>query len=284
MKVSIGFSPCPNDTFIFDAMLHGKIETEGLQFEPHIADVEELNQLAFKNQLHITKLSYHAYAYVVEDYVLLDAGSALGSNCGPLLIAREKIPESAIPDCRIAIPGKYTTANFLLGLAFPAAQHKEELLFSQIEEAVLKGEFDAGLIIHENRFTYQDKGLVRLMDLGEFWEERTGHPIPLGGIAVSRQLSVEEQQKINRVMRRSVAYARENPDDTYRFVRRYAQEMNREVMYQHIDLYVNAFTYDLGPEGRQAVRQLFEMAVRRELIPPIRKPIFMGRSQKAFRR
>jgi 1,4-dihydroxy-6-naphthoate synthase len=122
------------------------------------------------------------------------------------------------------------------------------------------------------------------MDLGEFWEERTGHPIPLGGIAVNRQLSVEEQQKINRVMRRSVAYARENPDDTYRFVRRYAQEMNREVMYQHIDLYVNAFTYDLGPEGRQAVRQLFEMAVRRELIPPIRKPIFMGRSQKAFRR
>jgi len=284
MTLTLGFSPCPNDTFIFDALLHQKIDTEGLHFKAHIDDVEALNQLAFQNKLDISKLSYHAYAYVVDNYVLLDAGSALGNNCGPLLIARQAISEADIADCRIAIPGRYTTANFLLGLAFPEAQHKEELLFSQIEDAVLNGDFDAGLIIHENRFTYQEKGLVKLMDLGEFWEERTGHPIPLGGIAANRRLPVEIQQKINRVMRRSVAYAQEHPGDTFEFVRQHAQEMNREVMYQHIGLYVNDFTRDLGSVGRQAVRQLFDMAVRRELIPPIQKPIFLGRSQKAFRR
>jgi len=284
MTLTLGFSPCPNDTFIFDALLHQKIDTEGLHFKAHIDDVEALNQLAFQNKLDISKLSYHAYAYVVDNYVLLDAGSALGNNCGPLLIARQAISEADIADCRIAIPGRYTTANFLLGLAFPEAQHKEELLFSQIEDAVLNGDFDAGLIIHENRFTYQEKGLVKLMDLGEFWEERTGHPIPLGGIAANRRLPVEIQQKINWVMRRSVAYAQEHPGDTFEFVRQHAQEMNREVMYQHIGLYVNDFTRDLGSVGRQAVRQLFDMAVRRELIPPIQKPIFLGRSQKAFRR
>ncbi len=284
MTLTLGFSPCPNDTFIFDALLHQKIDTEGLHFKAHIDDVEALNQLAFQNKLDISKLSYHAYAYVVDNYVLLDAGSALGNNCGPLLIARQAISEADIADCRIAIPGRYTTANFLLGLAFPEAQHKEELLFSQIEDAVLNGDFDAGLIIHENRFTYQEKGLVNLIDLGEFWEERTGHPIPLGGIAANRRLPVEIQQKINRVVRRSVAYAQEHPGDTFEFVRQHAQEMNREVMYQHIGLYVNDFTRDLGSVGRQAVRQLFDMAVRRELIPPIQKPIFLGRSQKAFRR
>ena len=284
MKVNIGFSPCPNDTFIFDAMLHGKVQTEGLDFEPVMADVEELNRRAFQGDLDVTKLSYHAYAYLIDRYVLLDAGSALGNNCGPLLIARKAMPSSDIPQCHIAIPGRYTTANFLLGLAYPAAQNKTEMLFSEVETAVLEEKVDAGLIIHENRFTYQEKGLIKLIDLGEFWEERTGHPIPLGGIAVRRDLAKEVQQRINRVLRSSVTYAMDHPEDTYDFVRRHAQEMNRQVMYQHINLYVNEYTRDLGVQGRRAVRQLFEMAERRQLIPPIQKPIFLGRSEKAFRK
>lgn len=284
MKVNIGFSSCPNDTFIFDALLHGKVDTEGLSFEPVIADVEELNQRAFRSELDITKLSYHAYAHLTDAYVLLDAGSALGNNCGPLLIAGEPISSEKIARSTIAIPGRYTTANFLLGLAYPDARDKVEMLFSDIETAVLEGKVDAGLIIHENRFTYQDKGLVKLMDLGEFWEERTGHPIPLGGIAIRRDLPKDVQQRVNRVLKNSVLFARQHPEATYDFVRRHAQEMDREVMYQHINLYVNDYTVDLGIQGRQAIRQMFEMAERRRLIPGIKKPIFLGRNEKAFRK
>jgi 1,4-dihydroxy-6-naphthoate synthase len=282
MKVNIGFSSCPNDTFIFDAILHGKIDTEGLEFEAVIADVEELNRRAFRGELDITKLSYHAYAHLSDNYILLDAGSALGNNCGPLLIAKKVIPAEEIPQCRIAIPGRYTTANFLLGLAHPAAQNKVEILFSDIETALLDERVDAGLIIHENRFTYQNKGLMKLIDLGEFWEAHTGHPIPLGGIAIRRDLPKEVQQSVNRVLRQSVIFAMNHPADTYDFVRRHAQEMDREVMYQHIDLYVNDFTRDLGLQGRQAVLKLFEMAERRNLIPGISKPVFLGRDEKIF--
>lgn len=283
MKLTLGFSSCPNDTFIFDALLHGKIDTEGLAFEPVIADVEALNQGAFRGELDITKLSYHAYAYLTDTYVLLNAGSALGNNCGPLLIARAPIAEGLISRCRIAIPGRYTTANFLLSLAYPEAADKVEMLFSEIEEAVLAGRVDAGLIIHENRFTYQAKGLVKLVDLGEFWETRTGHPIPLGGIVARRSFDNSLQQRINRVLARSVAFALERPEQTYDFVRQHAQEMDREVMYQHIALYVNDFTRDLGIAGKQAVRQLFEMAERRGVIPPLNKSIFLER-KKAFQK
>lgn len=164
----------------FDAMIHGKIDTEGIDFEVIMADVEELNRLAFEGKIDITKLSYHAFAHLLGRYSLLDAGSALGNNCGPLLIAREQMDENQVKNARIAIPGKFTTANFLLGLAYPEAQNKEEILFSDIEKAVLEGDFDAGLIIHENRFTYAEKGLVKIQDLGEFWEQKTGLPIPLG--------------------------------------------------------------------------------------------------------
>ena len=160
MKLTLGFSPCPNDTFLFDALVHHKIDTEGLEFDLVMEDVEALNQAAFKGQLAITKLSYHAYAYLLDQYVLLDAGSALGNNCGPLLIAKTKMDQEAIDQSLIAIPGQYTTANFLLSLAFPGAQNKREMLFSDIEPALIAEEVEAGLIIHENRFTYQDKGLI----------------------------------------------------------------------------------------------------------------------------
>src|SRR5258705_752034 len=209
MTLTLAFSPCPNDCFMFDAIVSRRIDLDGLEFDVRLADVEALNKAAFAGDIDVTKLSYHAYAYCAGNYVLLDAGSALGRNCGPLLISKRAIAldEAKAGKLRIAIPGKFTTANFLLGLAFPNAQDRTELLFSEIESAVLSGEFDAGLIIHENRFTYAAKGLKKIVDLGEFWESETGAPIPLGGIVAKRSLPDEVQQTVNRLLRRSVEYA-----------------------------------------------------------------------------
>lgn len=276
MKLTLGFSPCPNDTFIFDAMIHGRIDTEGLEFELFLGDVEELNRRAFATDLDITKLSYHAYAHLVDQYVLLDAGSALGNNCGPLLIAKTPVPQENIPQLQIAIPGNLTTANFLLSVAFPAATQKTELLFSEIENAVIDGRVDAGLIIHENRFTYADKGLVKLIDLGEFWEQSTGMPIPLGGIVIKRNLPAAIIQKVNRIIRRSVEYAWANPEASADFVAEHAQEMDPVVRKQHIDLYVNSFSANLGYQGRAAVEYLFNVAVEKAIIPPLRHSIFIN--------
>jgi 1,4-dihydroxy-6-naphthoate synthase len=276
MKLSLGFSPCPNDTFIFDAMIHGKIDTEGLEFDVHLGDVEELNQQAFAGNLDVTKLSYHAYAYLTDKYCLLDAGSALGNNCGPLLIARAPMPQEEIIEAKIAIPGKYTTANFLLGYACPQARHKVEMLFSDIEDAVLRGDVDAGLIIHENRFTYQQKGLVKLVDLGEYWENSTQMPIPLGGIVIRRDLPPDFQLKVNRVLQRSVQFAFDNPKSSLAYVRAHAQEMDEAVMYQHIELYVNDYTETLGERGRAAVQHLFDVAVKNGVIPAQRQALFLG--------
>ena len=276
MKLTLGFSPCPNDTFIFDAMLHGKVDTEGLEFQPVIADVEELNQKAFAKALDITKLSYHAFAFLRKDYALLDAGSALGNNVGPLLIAKAPMKEAAINNARIAIPGKYTTANFLLSLAYPGAKNKTEMLFSDIEEAVLTEKMDAGLIIHENRFTYQDKGLIKIKDLGEFWESTTRMPIPLGGIVANRALAPEVLEAANRVMARSVAFALDHPEEPRAFVRKHAQEMEEEVMYKHIHLYVNDYTRSLGIKGKEAVQLLFDIAMAKGVIPAQELPIFVN--------
>ncbi len=267
MKLSVGYSPCPNDTFIFDAIAHQKIDTEGLEFDIVLADVEQLNRMAFAGELHVTKLSFHAFAWLTDRYALLDAGSALGNNCGPLLIARSPIPWEDINQARIAIPGRYTTANFLLSLARPAATDKVEMLFSDIEDAVLDGSVDAGLIIHENRFTYPQKGLCKIADLGEYWETQTGMPIPLGGIVIRRDLPLDVQQRFNRVMARSVSFGLENPQQTLPYVRAHAQEMDEQVMFQHIGLYVNDFTKDLGPRGRAAVQLLFDTAKARGVMP-----------------
>lgn len=272
--LKLGFSPCPNDTFIFDAMLRGKVDTEGLEFEVLLGDVEELNRRAFAGDIDVTKLSYHAFAWLTDRYALLDAGSALGNNCGPLLVARAPMDNEAIESARIAIPGKMTTANFLLSLAYPNASDKRETLFSDIEDAVLRGEADAGLIIHENRFTYQQKGLVKLVDLGEYWETSTGLPIPLGGIVVRRDLPADVQQKMNRVMRRSVEYAFAHPEEVMPFVREHAQAMDDAVMRAHIDLYVTDFTVDLGEKGRDAVRAMFRIAREKHIIPDNAEKIF----------
>ncbi|QXV66383.1 1,4-dihydroxy-6-naphthoate synthase [Mucilaginibacter sp. 21P] len=279
MKLTIGFSPCPNDTFIFDALIHNKIDTEGLEFEVFYDDVETLNQKAFRGELDITKLSYHAFAYAADKYVLLDAGSALGFGVGPMLITKQEdisYLKSHISDQKIAIPGKYTTANFLLSLAFPEATNKQELVFSDIENAVLDGRVDVGLIIHENRFTYQDKGLHKVMDLGDYWEKETGCAIPLGGIVANRNLPVDVQQKVNRLIRQSVEFAFANPKSGLDYIRSHAQEMSEDVMYKHIDLYVNKFSVDLGEEGKKAVKLMFDTALEKNIIPPIDKPLFLS--------
>ena len=207
---------------------------------------------------------------------LLDAGSALGNNVGPLLIARAPMEEKEASKARIAIPGKYTTANFLLSLAYPKARKKTEMLFSDIEDAVLTGKVDAGLIIHENRFTYQEKGLVKIRDLGEFWESTTQMPIPLGGIVAKRALPPEVLQAVNRVLARSVAFAMDNPDEPKAFVRQHAQEMDEDVMYKHINLYVNEFTRSLGIKGKEAVQRLFDIAMAKGVIPARDLPVFVS--------
>jgi 1,4-dihydroxy-6-naphthoate synthase len=256
MKLTLGFSPCPNDTFIFDALVHHKVDTEGLEFELVFADVEQLNKWAFQGKLDITKLSYNAFTHCVKEYALLDSGSALGNNCGPLLI---KKPTTILTEeSKIAIPGKYTTANMLLGIAFPKYENKVETLFSEIENEVLNGKVDAGLIIHENRFTYQDKGLEKVKDLGEFWETETGLPIPLGGIVVKRSLPLEVQKKIERVLRKSVDYAFAHPNSSADYVKCHAQEMEKQVVDAHIVLYVNDYSISLGEQGKKAVELLFE--------------------------
>jgi len=277
MRLTLAFSPCPNDCFMFDALVHRRIDLEGLEFDVRLADVEALNKAAFAGDVDVTKLSYHAYAHCARDYVLLDAGSALGRNCGPLLISKRPISreEAASGALRIAIPGMYTTANFLLGLAFPAARNRTELLFSDIEGAVLDGRFDAGLIIHENRFTYAAKGLKKIVDLGEFWEGETGAPIPLGGIVVRRSLPEAVKQTVNRLVRRSVEYAFAHRRASLPYVREHAQEMSEQVMYQHIDLYVNDYSVDLGADGRRAVELLFDKARALGVIPPIEQPLFL---------
>lgn len=281
MKLTLGFSPCPNDTFIFDALIHHKIDTEGLEFDVSFDDVETLNQRAFLQDLDITKLSYHAYAYVTDNYVLLNSGSALGFGVGPLLICNdERFTDSSyllknIANLNIGIPGKYTTANFLLGLAYPEAEKKTEMVFSEIETALLEAKIDIGLIIHENRFTYQDRGLHKILDLGEFWENLTSSPIPLGGIMMKRHYPDELKQKVNRVIRKSVEFAFANPKSGMDFIRSNAQDMSESVIYQHIELYVNEYSVDLGDEGRKAVSVLFEGAVKLNIIPEPKQNLFL---------
>jgi 1,4-dihydroxy-6-naphthoate synthase len=275
MKLTLGFSPCPNDTFIFDAMVHGRIDTEGLEFDYLLADVEELNRKAFIGDLDITKMSLYAFAYAVQNYLILDSGSALGHRNGPLLISKNKIDPSKLATVRIAIPGKYTTANMLFSIAWPEAVNKTEYLFSSIEEALLKGEMDAGLIIHETRFTYFKRGLHKIADMGEYWEKLTGLPIPLGTIAVNRRLPDDIALKVNRIVRRSLEYAYRDSLASYDFVVANAKEMDSTVMNNHIKLFVNKFTLNLGKDGKKAISELFRIAHEKGIVPKLPDRIFL---------
>jgi len=266
MNFTIGYSPCPNDCFIFDALINGKIDTGGISFQPCLEDVETLNQKALKGELDITKLSFFAYAHVLEKYILLRSGSALGFNCGPILISREDItvPEREIK--AVAIPGKLTTANFLLSMYLPALKDKKEYVFSEIENAVLNGEVDAGLIIHEGRFTYAAKGLKKVKDLGEYWDSLIHAPIPLGGIVMKRSIDPAMQRKVNDLIKKSVQYAFDHPEGAMPYVRENAQEMSDEVMKQHIRLYVNEFSLDLGKTGCDAIELMFRKVLELGLV------------------
>jgi len=277
-KLSLGFSPCPNDTFIFDALIHHKIDTEGLEFDVFFDDVETLNRKALQGELDITKLSFHAFAHVSQSYVLLDAGSALGFGVGPLLISKTAYTPEQVQiqaGLSVGIPGTYTTANFLLGIAFPELQHKKELVFSAIEESLLNQELDLGVIIHENRFTYAQKGLHKVMDLGDYWEQETGMPIPLGGIVIKRNIDIETQHTVNRLIRKSVEYAFEHPEASSNFVRQHAQELNESVRKQHIDLYVNKYSIELGDLGKKAIRVFFEKGQSVGLISTSTEKLFL---------
>lgn len=262
MTLTLGISPCPNDTFIFDALVNGLIDTEGLRFEVAHEDVQTLNEWALQGRLDVTKLSYGVLPLVLPAYELLSSGGALGRGVGPLLVARPGAGPFRPEEARVAIPGEHTTAHLLFSLAYPAAARKVFRVFSGIEAAVLAGEVDAGVIIHEGRFTYQAKGLAKVADLGELWEERTHAPIPLGGIVARRNLDEGVRRKVERLVRRSAEHALARGGQLSDYVRCHAQELDEAVMRQHIALYVNPFSLDLGEAGRRAVDTLLEVHAR----------------------
>ena len=260
MKLTLGFSPCPNDTFIFDAMVNGHIDTKGITFDYVMEDVATLNQWAEQGKLDITKLSYNTFLHTVNKYALLHSGSALGEGVGPLLVSKEPLDVANIDSFKIAIPGFNTTANLLLSLAFPGAKNKTELVFSEIEAAVLDGTYDAGLIIHEGRFTYAQKGLHKLIDMGDWWEQTTHASIPLGGIVIRRSFDKELCATVDGIIKESLAWSWKRYPELTPFVTSNAQEMEEDVMRKHIQLYVNDYTTDLGEKGRNAINTLFEKA------------------------
>ena len=271
MTITLGFSPCPNDTFIFDALVNKKIDTEGLDFSVKLEDVQTLNDWAINGKLDVSKISYGVLPLLLDKYKLLSSGGALGKGIGPLLIAlKEPINlQSALPNMQVAIPGKNTTAHLLFSMAFPQATNKKFLVFNQVEDAVLTGTVDAGVIIHENRFTYQDKGLIKLIDLGKYWEEQTNAPIPLGGIVIRKELDTKLQKQVDLLIKKSVEYAFENYPMVTDYVRQHAQEMNEEVMRKHIDLYVNDYSIDLGENGKKAIQKLMDVYAQINHLPLI---------------
>lgn len=256
MKLSLGFSPCPNDTFIFDALVNKKIDTEGVEFEAVLEDIQTLNEWGNEGRLDITKLSFPAFFKNTDKYVMLNSGAALGKGVGPLLIAKRMVNVPDIIHSNIAIPGELTTANFLLSFAFPMAKNKSAVRFSEIEDAVLMEKFDLGVIIHENRFTYHQKGLIKICDLGEIWEEKQKAPIPLACITTKTTFDDELRNKIGRLIKKSVEYAFAHYPEITAYTKEHAQAMDENVMRQHIELYVNNYSVDLGEDGRKAIEQL----------------------------
>lgn len=257
-RYKIGFSPCPNDTFIFDALVNNKIDTEGILFEAVLEDVQTLNSWALEGKLDITKLSYGVLPLVLDKYILLNSGSALGRGVGPLLIMNKEQGKFNVERCTIAIPGENTTAHLLFSLAYPQAKNKVFLRYDEVEDFVLDGK-GLGVIIHENRFTYQDKGLARITDLGDYWEQQTGNPIPLGGIVIKRNMDGKIQQQVDRLIRKSIEYAFDNYPELNDYIRVHSQEMSEEVMRKHIDLYVNDYSIELGETGKKAVQKLISV-------------------------
>ena len=273
--LTLGYSPCPNDTFIFYALIHSKVPTSGVQFQERLEDVETLNQLALNQALDITKISYHALGHLRDNYALLRSGGALGRGCGPLIVARSDISMAQLKGRTIAIPGQLTTANLLLQLYGEGYEQVTIMPFDKIIPAVARGDVAAGVIIHESRFTYQQHGLKKVIDLGEWWETDSGCPIPLGGILVKRDLGTDQILKIDKALHQSVKYAYAHPQETRQYIKEHAQELDDQVIQSHIGLYVNEFSLDLGHEGIKAIETLFFRAEERGIIPPCDKPLFV---------
>jgi 1,4-dihydroxy-6-naphthoate synthase len=260
MKLTLGFSPCPNDTFIFDALVNKKIDTGEFEFNVLLEDVQTLNEWAMEGRLDVSKISYGALTGVLKEYILLNAGGALGKGTGPLLITKYDVKNTeTVDDMLVAVPGKNTTAHVLFSLAFPLVKSKKFMVFSDIEDAVLSGDVDAGVIIHENRFTYEEKGLKKIMDLGEFWEQQTGFPIPLGGIVMKRSFDEPVRRRVDELIKQSLNHAFANYPELSEYVRKHAQEMEEKVMRQHIDLYVNNYSLELGDDGRAAIQKFLSV-------------------------
>ena len=257
MKLTLGFSPCPNDTFIFDAMVNHKIDTKGLAFEVLLEDVQTLNQWALEGKLSITKLSYGVLPLVLDKYSVMNSGSALGKGVGPILISASINNDQPIEDLLVAIPGENTTAHLLFSMAYPNAKNKVFLRYDEIENFVLANK-GLGVIIHENRFTYEAKGLKKIIDLGDYWENKTGNAIPLGGIVIKKEIDISTQHTIDALIKKSIEYAFSNYPLLNDYIRSHAQEMSESVMRQHIDLYVNEYSLDLGDMGKNAIRKLLE--------------------------
>ncbi len=275
MSVTLGYSPCPNDTYIFFGLVHAKI-AGAPACEEVLEDIETLNRLALRGELDLTKISFHALAHLREEYCLLHSGGALGRGCGPLVVAREEMAPQQLKNKKIAIPGELTTAALLLRLFDPEIEQLEVMPFDRIMGATARGEVDAGVIIHESRFTYPEYGLAKVIDLGEWWEGESGHPIPLGGILARRSLGAELIGRIDRALVESVEYAHANPDAVRGYIRDHAQEMELEVMQAHIDLYVNKYTLDYGPDGEAAIFDLIGRAERAGIAPVVSASLFIS--------
>jgi 5,8-dihydroxy-2-naphthoate synthase len=260
MKYTLGFSPCPNDTFIFDALVNNKIDSKGLSFDVRLEDVETLNELAINNQLDFTKVSYGVLPLILKNYKVLNSGSALGKGVGPLLISKNHISFDEVNDCIIAIPGENTTAHLLFSQAFPDAKNKIFKRYDEIESFVLNSDSNSlGVIIHENRFTYFDKGLQKVVDLGNFWEEKTGYPIPLGGIVAKRSIDEKILIKVDSLIKESIEFAFKNYPFITDYVKMHSQEMEPRVMKKHIDLYVNNYSIQLGKDGKNAIEKVLDV-------------------------
>ena len=259
MNFTLGFSPCPNDTFIFDGLVNKKIDTGDFTFTVQLEDVETLNEMAKKGVLDFTKISYGVLALVTDKYKVLNSGSALGKGVGPLLISKKPVDFNEVEKYAIAIPGENTTAHLLFSLAFPNAKNKVFKRYDEIENAVLNSEEVLGVIIHENRFTYMDKGLHKIVDLGNYWEEKTGLPIPLGGIVGKRSIDDKILKQVDALIKKSIEYSYSNYPLITDYIKQHSQEMEEAVMKKHIDLYVNNYSLDLGKDGKNAIEKFIEI-------------------------
>lgn len=260
MQLTLGFSPCPNDTFIFNALVNGTLRPMNFQFKPELHDVETLNQMACEERLDITKLSFYAWLRVKKRYTLLSSGGAMGYGCGPLVISSKPLRREDMAGCRIALPGEWTTGHLLFRLWAPEAQQRHFVSYDRIFDELLSGRADCGVIIHESRFTFQQAGFRQIVDLGAWWEEETGLPIPLGCIAASNRLPVIVVDQVERLIRQSIVLAQEQPEEALPYIQQHAQEMTADVLHAHIDTFVNDFSLDMGAAGRKAVSVLAERA------------------------